>query len=162
MEQIDNATLIKYIEQLKESIKILYIDSEVYIKILEKHNIDYEDDYEEILEEEKDKFNIDKIEDYFEYCEDEYYNDSYIGDGVYAVFGKDDRMNLYIDTEKGPPYYMSLDFYDESQEDFHVKFSKYVDTESEAWQIYNQILEDTDGLTMQQIKEKIESYEISS
>jgi len=27
MEQIDNATLLKYIEQLKESIKILYIET---------------------------------------------------------------------------------------------------------------------------------------
>jgi hypothetical protein len=50
MEQIDNAKLLKYIEQLKESIKILYIDTEVYVKILEKHNIDYENDYEEMLE----------------------------------------------------------------------------------------------------------------
>jgi hypothetical protein len=57
---------------------------------------------------------------------------------------------------------MSLDFYDKSEEDFHVTFSKYVDTESEAWQIYNQMLEDTDGLTMQQIKEKISIYDISS
>ena len=162
MEQTDNATLIKYIEQLKESIKILYIDREVYAKILERHNIDYEDDYEEMIEKEKINLNTDGLEDYFEYRQDEYYNDSYIGDGVYAVFGKDDRMNLYVDTENGPPYYMSLDFYDESEEDFHVKFSTYVDTESEAWQIYNQMLEDTDGLTMQQIKEKIATYEISS
>ncbi len=152
MEQIDSETLVKYIAQLKETIKSLYIEAEVYMKILKKHNVDYEDDYDEMLEQEQINVNMEDVQDYWGYHEDEDYTDNYIGDGVYGVYGKEDRVNLYIDTEKGPPYYMSLEFYDDN--DNNAVFRKYIHSEKEGWELYNQMLEDTRGLTIEEIRKR--------
>lgn len=154
MEQIDNETLIKYIAQLKESIKTLYIELAVFNKIIDDSKIEYEDKYDELMEKGEDNIDLEELEEFCSYTDEEdYFTSSYLGDGVYASFGDGDRMNFYLDTENGPPYYMSIDFYNEVEKDY-TQFSKYVNSEDEAHRIYEDMSIETEGLTIQEIREK--------
>ena len=153
MEQIDSETLVKYIAQLKETIKNLYIELSIFNKIIDDSKIDYEDKYDELMEKGEENIDLEELEELCSYYEEDYFTSSYLGDGVYASFGDDDRMNFYLDTETGPPYYMSIDFYNEVEKDY-TKFSKHVNSEDEAHAIYEDMVIETEGLTIQEIREK--------